>query len=130
MGDTDIGPPATPGIQVDVTDLAAFRAFLDRELSQNLSPAAQGIIREHSLGPGFGANSVSMQVLALHDQYARTLQISTLNMATYVRKAEALIDAMKDVMSNYQDSDLTADILQKAIKDSMMAVNLRDADTT
>jgi hypothetical protein len=133
MGQTDDrlsganeSPPALVGIQVDVDDLASFRSFLERELTQNLSPAAQSVIREHSLGPGFGWNSVSMQVQATHDQYATALKISTLNMAKYVHLAEALVSAMQDVMSGYRDSDFNAKDLTDRITSRLIAVNLRD----
>ena len=123
---TDDGQPTLVGIQVDVDDLASFRSFLDHELTQNLSPAAHSVIREHSLGPGFGLNSVSMQVQSTQDQYATALKISTLNMARYVHLAEALISAMQDVMSSYRDSDLKAQDLTDAISKRLIAVTLRD----
>jgi hypothetical protein len=126
LSDDNDGQPALVGIQVDVDDLASFRSFLHRELTQNLSPAAQSVIREHSLGPGFGYNSVSMQVQATQDQYATALKISTLNMAKYVHLAEALISAMQDVMSSYRDSDLKAKDLTDKINERLTAVNLRD----
>ena len=49
LSDDNDGQPALVGIKVDVDDLASFRSFLDRELNQNLSPAAQ---QEHDPGPG------------------------------------------------------------------------------
>jgi hypothetical protein len=113
--------PASTTIQVNVDGLASFRAMLNRELQQNLRPGAQRIIGTQEAGPGFGRATASLAVQDAHGLYADALSTSTGNLATYVQIAQALIDVIHDVIQNYSESDLTADILNKAIAARMSA---------
>lgn len=122
----DDGSIPLAGIDVDVGDLASFRSLLHRELVLNLGPAGRRIITEHATGPGFGWNTVSSELRALHEAYAYALQVSCHNMAHYLQRAEVLIDAIHEVMEKYQQSDLSADDLIAAMTDHIKATSSWD----
>jgi hypothetical protein len=113
------GGTATSSIQVNVDGLASFRTMLNLELQQNLQPGAHRIIGTQQAGPGFGRNTASDAVQFAHDRYADALTTSTGNLATYVQIAQALVDAIHDVIENYNETDLTADVLNTALSARM-----------
>lgn len=111
------------GVHVDVDGLAAFRAMLHLELTQNLQPGAQRIIRDQRLGCGFGQGSASASVIYAQAVYNAALDTSAKNLELYVRTAQVLIDAIHDVIERYNQSDLTMGLLRDAINERMDAAN-------
>ncbi len=116
--DVDPQRAAVTRFAVNVDDLGSFQSLLKRELDHNLTPAAAKVRSEHTLEPGFGANTVSGQIAYTRQCYIEALQTSTNNMAAYITKAQAIIDGIHDVLTNYQTGDLDAQQL-------IMAINAR-----
>jgi len=106
-GDSDVDFTPAP-IDVNVDGLKDFRAWLGRELDANLRPGAEGIVNDHSMGVRFGWRNAGRQVAIARQRYADSLEASTANLVQYVNASEVLIDAIRQVVTNYRASDLSA----------------------
>lgn len=108
------GPPLAPAglwlspVEVDLAGLDDFRTLVGRELDGNLRPAADGIVADHRRGVGFGDRTIGSSIQTARLKYHETLSTSTTNLAAYVEAAEILIEAIRRVLRNYRDSDLTS----------------------
>jgi hypothetical protein len=98
-------------IDVNVDDLSSFRAMVDREVNQLLTPAMAKVEREHCLGAGFGQGTLSSEVNLVQQHYRDALVASAQNMRAYAQIAIAIVRAIEEVMLNYTESDLTAQAL-------------------
>jgi hypothetical protein len=112
-------------IDVNVDDLSSFRALVDREVNQLLTPATAKVDREHSLGPGFGQGTLSSEVNLVQQLYGAALVTSANNMKAYVQLATAMVMAIEEVMQNYTESDLTAQTLIDKINEDVAAADAR-----
>lgn len=124
-------PPSSPGltpIEVDIDGLQDFRSFLGRELDANLRPGAQGVALDHLMGPGFGRDIVGVPVADARQRYLEALKASTANLAQYVETAEVLIEAIRQVTSQYQAADLRSEEVSHALQEKIKHItrNLPD----
>ena len=114
-------PPLVP-IEVDIDGLQDFRSFLGRELDANLRPGAQGVAFDHLMGPGFGRDIVGLPMRNARERYLQALEASTANLAQYVATAEILIEAIRQVTTQYEAADLRSEEVSHALQTKIQLI--------
>jgi hypothetical protein len=119
MGDIqEIGAPVTAAgspIDVRVSSLGDFVAFVSRELEGSLEPATRGIRDDQHSGQHWGATVVSRLVNGIRVRYLDAHAEAVHNMGRYLTAGAVMMTVIDQLMRTYRTSEEMATLTSEQV---------------